>query len=164
MKFETTRIITTIKTLTRSAKLPLPEIFYLSVSTTLVSGRKTVFNLLPAGPTNILQTSLSPLYKDALLKNYVGDCMSSITVYNTLPKPTKFSSTASMVFKMTKGDIGVAYAPFLRKIGSYYDIENNVIEIAPIVYGTGAYLNMRGFVGIASNTSSVKMILIFASS
>jgi len=163
MQFDTARILAEVKTLTKSKKMPTPEIVYLSFSTTPVAGRKTVLNQIPLGRSNALQTSLSPLYADASMKVFVGDCMSTATIFNYLIKTNKYSSTVSTVFKMAKGDIGVSHAPFLQQITNYYDLPNNTIEIAPIVFGTGAYLNARGFVAIASSSSTLKMILIFAS-
>jgi hypothetical protein len=162
MQFNTTRLIKEIKTLTKITKLKPPEIIYMSLSTVPVPGKISTLNQIPLGPSNALQTSLSPLYNDAAMKIYIGDCMSSTTIFNYLAKTSKYSSTASTVFKMEKGDIGVSHAPFLKKMANHYDLLNNAIEIAPIVFGTGAYLNASGFVAIASGTSTLKMILIFA--
>jgi hypothetical protein len=163
MEFNTARIITEIKTLTKSKKLPTPEIIYLSLTTNRAPGAKPALNHIPLGPSNALQTSLAPLYKDSSLKTYIGDCMSTATIFNYLAKTTKYSSTISTVFKTTKGDIGVSHAPFLQKNANHYGLPNNIIEIAPIVFGTGAYLNARGFVAVATGSSTLKMILIFAS-
>ena len=162
MQFNTTRIVSEIKTLTKNNKLKPPEIIYMSHPAVSVPGKISTLNQIPLGPSNALQTSLTPLYKDASMKNYIGDCTSSATVFNYLAKTNKYSSNVSTVFKTAKGDIGVSYAPFLKKTANYYDLLNNVIEIAPIVFGTGIYLNMRGFVAIATNATTLKMILIFA--
>lgn len=157
------RVLIEIKTLTKSKKLPTPEIVYLLLSPTPVAGKNAALNHVPLGPSNALQTSFAPLYADASMKVFVGDCMSTATIFNYLAKTSKYSSTISTVFKMTKGDIGVSHAPFLQKTATYYGLPNNTIEIAPIVFGTGAYLNARGFVAIATGASVLKMILIFAS-
>jgi len=162
MQFDATKIIKTIKTMTKNPKLGTPEIVYMSSSTIPVSGKNATFNLTTLGSTNALQSSLSPLFNDASLKNYVGDCLGTSTVYFVnLTAQNKYSSMVTRVFKLPKGDIGVSHAPYLQKIANTYDIPNNTIEIAPIVYGTGAYLNVRGFVAIAVGPSTTKMILVF---
>jgi len=163
MQFDTASILKEIKNLSKVKKLPTPEIVYLSLSTIPMAGRKTVFNQIPLGPSNALQTSTSPLYSDSSMKKYVGGCMSSATIFNHLAKTIKYSSTVSTVFKMAKGDIGVSHAPLLQKMTNYYGLPNKVVEIAPIVFGTGAYLNASGFVAIASGTSTSQMILVFVS-
>lgn len=163
MQFDTASILKKIKTLTKTKKLPTPEIVYLSLSTIPVAGRKTVFNQIPLGPSNASQTSLSPLYADASMKKHVGDCMSSATIFNYLAKTSKYSSTVTTVLKMAKGDIGLSHAPLLQKMTNYYGLPNNEVEIAPIVFGTGAYLNASGFVAISSGASTSQMIWIFAS-
>jgi len=163
MQFNATKIIAAVKTMTKNPKLTAPEIVYMSSSTIPVSGKMATFNFTTLGSTNALQSSLSPLFTDASLKNYVGDCLGTSTVYFVnMTTLNKYSSMVTRVFKLPKGDIGVSHAPFLKKMGNTYDIPNNTIEIAPIVYGTGAYLNVRGFAAIAVGPSTTKMILIFA--
>jgi hypothetical protein len=162
MQFDTAKIITTIKSMTKNPKLRTPEIVYMSSSVIPVSGKNATFNFTKLGSTNALQSSLSPLFSDASLKNYVGDCLGTSTVYFVnLTAQNKYSSMVTRVFKLPKGDIGVSHAPYLQKMAGVYDIPNNTIEIAPIVYGTGAYLNVRGFVAIAVGPSTIKMIMIF---
>jgi hypothetical protein len=162
MQFNATKILSTIKTMTKQTKLSVPEIVYMSASASPVAGKNATFNLTTLGTSNALQSSVLPLYKDASMKNYVGDCLETSTVYFVnLTTLKKYSSMVTRAFKLPKGDIGVSHTPFLQKMGNYFDIANNTIEIAPIVYGTGAYLNARGFVAIAAGGSTMKMILIF---
>ena len=67
MQFDTAKIITTIKSMTKNPKLRTPEIVYMSSSIIPVSGKNTTFNFTTLGSTNALPSSLSPLFSDAAL-------------------------------------------------------------------------------------------------
>jgi hypothetical protein len=139
------------------------DIFYLSLSQTNKSGEVTVFNQLHIGTTNISQSSISPLYKDPILKQILGKSSSVATVFE-VAKPSKnnlYNASVETVYRTPKGNIGISHAPVLQKFPKFYGLPHNHIEIAPIVFGTGVYLNKQGYVCIATGSDTTKLIMVF---
>jgi hypothetical protein len=141
------------------------ETFYLSLSQTPRLGEVTVFNQAPIGKTNATQSSISPLYKDAALRTKYGKSTSIVTLFG-IDKPSTnpknlYNASVSTVYKTPKGDIEVSHSPLLQKFSNFYGLPYNEVEIAPITFGTGVYLNKTGFVCIATGSSTVKLIMIF---
>ena len=139
------------------------DVFYLSLSQTLNRGEITVFNQLHIGTTNASQSSISPLYKDPRLKQLIGKSSSVVTLFDIV-KPSKtnlYNSTVETVYRLPKGDVSISHAPLLQKFANFYGLPYNQIEIAPITFGTGEYLNKQGYVCIATGSSHIKLIMVF---
>jgi hypothetical protein len=166
--FDLNKIYKYIKTKTGLVEKPT-KIFYLSLlqnnncDYATNNDNFTVFNKVAIGPTNILQTSISPLFKEETLKNRIGSNSSTVTLFN-YNKPTSqhlYNSSVSTIYRLNEGTIGISHAPLLDNFGNFYGLPKNIYEIAPITFGTGDYLNKNGFVLIASGNSKIKMILIY---
>lgn len=162
MSFNIKNIITQVRVKTGNTKTP-NEIFYLSLSQKPILKEVTVFNQIPIGTTNTMQSSTSPMYSDISLRGYLGKSSSVVTLFdNNFKRPLNLlASTVSTVYRHPKGNINVMHAPLLQKFTNYYGLPNNGIEIAPIVSGTGAFLNKHGFVAIATGTTTTKLILVY---
>jgi len=147
---------------------PPTETFYLSLSQTPHLGEVTVFNQVPIGVTNATQSSISPLYKDQTLRTKYGKSTSIVTLFH-IDKPSTnlnklYNASVSTVYKMPKGDIEVSHSPLLKKYSNFYGLPSNQIEIAPITFGTGSYLNKTGFVCISTVKDTIKLIMVFINS
>ena len=164
MPFNVQNILKQVAIKTGITKSPT-EMFYLSSSQTPHLKEATVFNLVQIGATNDVQTSISPLYKEASLRTTFGKSTSIVTLFNTRPTSNSvrmYNSSVETVYKTLKGDIGISHSPMLKKYSNFYGLPPNPIEIAQITFGTGVYLNNRGYVGIASDNSPDKnLIMIF---
>lgn len=164
MSFNIQNILKQVKQKTGVTKLPT-EIFYLSLSQIPHLGEVTVFNQASIGPTNATQSSISPLYKDSFLRTKYGKSTSIVTLFGingpSANSNRYFNSSVSTVYKIPKGDIEVTHSPLLQKFPNFYGLPHNQIEIAPITFATGAFLNKSGFVCIATSTSTVKLIMVF---
>ena len=123
----------------------------------------TVFNKIPLGSTNVLQTSLSPLFKEDTLKNRIGTNSSTVTLlnYNKTTSQNLYNSSVSTVYRLNNGTIGISHAPLLENFGNFYGLPKNIYEIAPITFGTSDYLNKNGFVLIVTGNTTTKMILLY---
>jgi hypothetical protein len=123
----------------------------------------TVFNQIYIGPTNTLQTSISPLYSDFDLQYFIGTNSSNVTIYNDpIPNPRGlYDTTVTTVYRLSNGSIGISHAPELQKFDTFYGLPKDRIEIAPIVYGTGHYLNRTGYVAIVTGETTTKLILVY---
>ena len=107
----------------------------------------TTFNLIKIGPTNKLQTSISPLYSDYNLKCFIGENTSNVIIYNG-NKPdvnNLYYTSVTTVYRLPKGNIGISHAPMLQNFGNFYGLPVDEIEIAPIVFGSGDYLHLWTF-------------------
>jgi hypothetical protein len=156
MPFNVQNILKQIAVKTGTTKSP-SETFYLSLSQTPHTREVTVFNLVQIGTTNSTQSSTSPLYKEESLRTLFGKSMSVATIFNTHPQSNSvriYNSSVETVFKTPKGDIGISHSPMLRKFSNFYELPLNHIEIAQITFGTGIYLNKRGYVGIATGAGA----------
>ena len=49
----------------------------------------------------------------------------------------------------------------LKYYDNFYGLPSNEIEIAPIVFGTGEYLNKNGYVVIVTGETNTKTILLY---
>jgi hypothetical protein len=164
MSFNRQNILKEVVSKTGVTKPPI-ETFYLSLSQTPHLGEVTVFNYSSIGKTNATQSSISPLYKDAALRSKYGKSTSIVTLFS-IDKPSTnlnnwYNAAVSTVYKTPKGDIEVSHSPLLQKFSNFYGLPHNQVEIAPITFGTGAYLNKNGFVCIATGTSTVKLVMVF---
>jgi hypothetical protein len=157
-------ILRQVSAKTGIAKSPT-EIFYLSLSQIPHLGEVTLFNQASIGPTNATQSSISPLYKDSTLRTKFGKSTSIVTLFG-INKPSTnpnnlYNASVSTIYKTPKGDIEVSHSPMLQRFPNFYGLPYNQIEIAPITFGTGVYLNKTGFVCIASSSTTVKLIMVF---
>ena len=123
----------------------------------------TIFNQITLGPTNLLQTSISPLYNDNELTCYLGKSSSSVTLYDyqNPDQNNLYYSSVMTVYRLCKGNIGISHSPQLQKFPKFYGLPANDIEIAQIVFGTGEYLNCKGVVAIITGDSTTKTIQIY---
>ena len=159
------KITKTIKKKTGICKEP-DNIFYLSLKQDpfqVDSCNSTVFNSIKIGLTNILQTSLSPLYKDFDLKCYIGKNSSNVTIYNInkVDDNNLFYSTVNTEYRLPEGTIGITHTPQLQFFGNFYGLPADDVEIAQITFGTGFYLNKKGFVAIVTGETTTKTILVY---
>lgn len=164
MSFNVQHILKQVAAKTGVCKPPT-ETFYLSLSQTPHLGEVTVFNQVSIGPTNATQSSISPLYKDSALKTKYGKSTSIVTLFgvgkpSTNPK-NLYNASVSTVYKTPKGDIEVSHSPLLQRFSNFYGLPYNEVEIVPITFGTGAYLNKTGFVCIATGSNTTKLIIVF---
>lgn len=163
--FNVSKIIKKIKCITHIKTKPTIT-FYLSLfqnNKDPDSINSTTFNQINIGSTNKLQSSISPIYYDYDLKKLLGKSSSSVTLYD-YKKPNfdnLYYSSVTTVYRLLKGNIGISHAPQLQKFENFYGLPENIIEIAPITFGTGDYLNCRGFVAIVTGDSTTKLILIY---
>ena len=143
-------------------------VFYLSLSQDPLhpnSCNSTVFNSINIGPTNKLQTSFSPLYKDYDLQCFLGKNSSNVTIYN-FKKPDEcnlFYSTVNTEYRLPEGTIGISHTPQLQFFGNFYGLPANDIEICQITFGTGTYLNKTGTLIIVTGETTTKIIFVFFS-
>ncbi len=49
----------------------------------------------------------------------------------------------------------------IQNFGNFYGLPSDEIEIAPIVFGSGDYLNKTGFVAIVTGETTTKTILLY---
>jgi hypothetical protein len=136
----------------------------------------TNFNKINIENNDLIQTYTSPLYANLNISNNIGFVSSNTTVYNYNVQNDVsgndlkdasgnylYHSFVQTVYRLPTGTIGIAHTPKLEHFDDYYDLpSNNTIHIAPIVFGTGMYLEKRGIVGIiASPISALKAVIIF---
>lgn len=140
--------------------------FYLSLAQDIThpgSNNTTIFSEQPIPSINILQTSFSTLFKDFELKNSLGKSSSNVTIYNS-KTPTSnnlYNTTVSTEYRLPNGTIGVSHTPNLQKFTDFYGLPYNQVEIAPIAFGTGKFLNRPGFVAIVTGDTTTKLILVY---
>lgn len=145
------------------------KVFFLSFSQTRARPNDenyTIINSAPLGNATLSQSSTSPLYDNQQLSHCIGKNLSNVVLFNS-DKPDKnhlYNSSVTTIYKFELGDIAVAHSPQLQRFDGFYALPYNLIEIAPIMYGTGIYLKKTGFVAIATGKSGfVKMILVYFS-
>ena len=137
-------------------------IFYLSLNQNSGNAEtSTVFNSIPIGPTNLLQSSLSPLFKDINLTHFIGKNSSNVTIYNYNTITPLYNTSVSTIYRLETGDIAIAHAPLLKQFDNFFGLPSGEIELAKIVYGSGEYLNKSGFVGIATGETTTKTIFVY---
>jgi len=170
--FNIEQIISQIKempTLTPLINGITPMHFYMHMKQDLTKTNSTNFNKINIGSNDLLQTSSSSLYENLdgnlNVKDFIGNESSNVTIYNYNIHNTDklYESFVQSVFRLNNlGTIGISHTHKLQHFDDYYALPNNTIRIAPIVIGTGNYINKRGIVGIVSSaTSSLKLIIIF---
>ena len=153
----------------KSNNRSLPRSFYFFMSSKQDDDNIicTTYNHMKIGDTDLLQTSSSPLYEnidDNLNpKNYIGINSSNVTVYNYNIHNTNnlYDSFVQTVFRLPLGTIGISYTPKLQHFDNYYGNQRNQIEWAPIVFGTGSYINKRGYIAMLSATAPIKLVIVF---
>ena len=143
-----------------------PNIFYLSLAQHSPNPNdSTTFNQIIIGPTNVLQSSLSSLFRDYELKHFIGKNSSNVTVYNynkSVPN-NLYNSSVSTIYRLPRGSIGISHSPKLQNFGNFFGLPSNDIEIAPITFGTGDFLNKTGAVVIVTGETTTKTILVYIS-
>jgi hypothetical protein len=143
----------------------IPSVFFTQTDS-------TNFNNITIGNNDLIQTYSLPLYANLTISNNIGSESSNTTVYNYNVQNDDlkdasgnylYHSFVQTVYRLPNGTIGIAHTPKLRHFDDYYDLQsNNTIHIAPIVFGTGNYINKNGIVGIiASPISALKAVIIF---
>jgi len=168
---ETIQTIQTIQTRQISPSfVPIlaPFIFFMHTKQDPTKTNSTNFNKTNIGSNDLLQTSSSSLYEnldnDLNVKDYIGNESSNVTVYNYNIHNTDnvYDSFVQSVYRLPAGTVGISYNPQLRHFDDYYALPNETLHIAPIVFGTGDYINKQGIVAIVSSAiPSLKMIIIF---
>jgi len=146
-----------------------PMHFYMHMKQDPTKTNSTNFNKTTIGNNDLVQTSSSNLYQNLDcnfdVQNYIGNESSNVTVYNYNVHNTDnlYESFVQTVYRLQNlGTIGISHTPKLQHFDDYYALPNNKLEIAPVVFGTGNYINRRGIVGIVSSAiPSVKLIVIF---
>jgi len=113
------------------------------------------------------QTSYSRLYKEYTLQNRIGHNSTISTIFDTNNGCiSEYESSVSTVYRLPIGNIGISHAPKLIRYENgchdYYELPRSHSEIAPIVFGTGAFINKTGYVVIISEeTGNTKQILVY---
>ena len=127
------------------------------------SCNSTIFNTIKIGPTNKLQTSLSPLYSDYDLQCFIGENSSNVTIYNYIvPNADNlYYSSVSTVYRLPEGNICIGHSPMLGNFENFYGLPIDDIEIAEITYGSNNYLNKKGFVAIVTGETTTKTCLVY---
>jgi hypothetical protein len=155
----------------------IPIVFFMYIGATPFNKRPICPYLINSCKKNdLIQTSSSPLYESLeyingvlIPKNYIGENSSNATVYNYNVHNTNnlYNSFVQTVYRLPNGSIGISHAPKLEhfkkknKKCNFYELQNNFIEIAPITFGTGEYLNKNGFVVILTGYTVFKLLIVF---
>jgi hypothetical protein len=108
---------------------------------------------------NKLQTSTSSLFTDLKLTNKIGNTSANVIIYNFEKEQDLYDSYVDIVYRLPKGNIIINLAEPLKNFGLFYGIPDNKEIKVPIKYGTGDYLNVKGYVKInTENNKSIKKI------
>jgi hypothetical protein len=143
--------------------------FYMNLQQDPTKIHATTFNRTTIGSTDLLQTNSCLLYNnigDNLnfnINNSVGKSSTNSTVYNVnvLNSDSLYDSFVQTVFRLPSGTIGISHTPKLQHFDNYYENQRNQIEWAPITFGTGIYMNKKGYIAMLSATAPVKLIIVF---
>jgi hypothetical protein len=143
--------------------------FYMSLQQDPTKIHATTFNRTTIGSTDLLQTNSSLLYNNIgenlnfNIDNSVGKSSTNSTVYNVnvLNSDSLYDSFVQTVFRLPAGTIGIAHTPKLQHFDDYYENQRNQIEWAHITFGTGMYMNKKGYIAMLSSTAPVKLIMVF---
>jgi len=143
--------------------------FYMNLQQDPTKINATTFNKTTIGSTDLMQTNSSILYNtigDNLnfdINHSVGKSSTNSTVYNIniLNIDSLYDSFVQTVFRLPSGTIGIAHTPKLQHFDNYYENQRNQIEWAPITFGTGIYINKKGYIAMLSATAPVKLVIVF---
>lgn len=154
-----------------------PFIFFMYIGATPFNKRPICPYLINSCKKNdLIQTSSSPLYESLEIingvltpTNYIGENSSNATVYNYNVHNTNnlYNSFVQTVYRLPNGSIGISHAPKLEhfkkknKKCNFYELPNESLEIAPITFGTGEYLNKNGIVAIITAIIPLKLLIVF---
>ena len=143
--------------------------FYINLQQDTAKTNATIYNRTIIGSNDLLQTSTSGLFQNIgenmnfNASDSVGKSSTNATIYNHNVHNTDnlFDSFVQTVFRLPLGTIGIAHAPKLQHYDDYYDNQRNQIEWAPVVFGTGNYMNKKGYVAMLTATAPIKLIMVF---
>ena len=162
--------------------------FYMDFSGTLFNKRIIDNNSTPTSIGNdLIQTSSTSLYENLgevtvsgnvytwTVSDYIGKNSSNVTVYNYDVQNDAsgnelkdasgnylYHSFVQSVYRLPTGTIGISYTPKLRHFDDFYGTQNETLEIAPITFGTGEYINKNGTVAIISSAITfLKLVIVF---
>jgi len=168
--FNITQIYSQIIRRNRSFRQTNNFYFFINLQQDPTKTNSTTFNKRAIGSNDLIQTSSSLLYQtigDNLnfdsIQN-IGNSSTNAIVYSHNEHNTNnlYDSFVQTVFRLPLGTIGISYTPQLQHFDDYYALPNNTLHIAPVVFGTGIYMEKRGIAGImSSQTSSVKAVILF---
>jgi len=179
-EYDFKKVIQNIKNMS-SNRIPNPfqtEYYLMSLKQDESNNICTKFNHMNLGDTDLIQTSSSPLYfmdnlemeypttlEDVSLINKllpIGLNSSNVTIYNynIHNVDNLYNSYVQTVYRLPSGTIGVQHSPKLQHFTDYYALPNNFGEQAPITFGTGNYLNKKGFVIILTGHTTLKLIIV----
>jgi hypothetical protein len=147
----------------------IPMVFYIHMKQDPSKTNSTNFNKTTIGNNDLIQTYSSSLYTNVdnqlNVDGYIGSESSNVTVYNYNVHNTNnlYESFVQSVYRLPDGSIGISHTPKLQHFNDYYALpSNNTLHIAPVVFGTGMYIDKRGIAGIISSpSSSVKALILF---
>ena len=145
----------------------VPIIFFMCMKQDTTNTSATTFNISDIGPNDLIQTSSSPLYEsigdDLNPINCIGKNSSNVTVYryNVHNTDNLYDSFVQTVYRLPLGTVGIAHTPKLQQFDNFYALPNDKIEIAPITFGTGAFIDKKGFVAIITGYTILKMVAVF---
>ena len=143
--------------------------FFMHMQQDPAKTNSTSFNRFNIGTNDLIQTSSAPLYQsiNANLNfdtaNIIGKSSTNATVYgyNIRLTDNLYDSFVQTVFRLQLGTIGISHTPKLQHFDDYYENQRNQIEWAPILFGTGQYMNKRGYVAFLTATAPIKLVIVF---
>ena len=166
--FNLEQIYSQIREISPSINNVIPMVFYIHIKQDQTKTNSTNFNKTTIGSNDLIQTYSSSLYanidNELNVNDYIGSESSNVTVYNYNVHNTDnlYESFVQSVYRLPNGSIGISHTPKLQHFDDYYALPNNTLHIAPVVFGTGIYIEKRGIAGIiSSQTSSVKAVILF---
>jgi hypothetical protein len=167
--FNITQIYSQIIRRNRSFRQTNNFYFFINLQQDPTKTNSTTFNKRAIGSNDLIQTSSSLLYQtigDNLnfdsIQN-IGNSSTNAIVYSHNEHNTNnlYDSFVQTVFRLPLGTIGISYTPQLQHFDDYYENERNQIVWAPIIFGTGSYINKSGYIAMLSATAPVKLVIVF---
>jgi hypothetical protein len=143
--------------------------FYMNLQQDNSKTNATTFSKINVGTNDLIQTSSAILYQnigenlDFDTTNSIGLSSTNLTIYNynNRGNDNLFDSFVQTVFRLPLGTIGISHTPKLQHYDDHYENQRNQIEWAPIVFGTGNYINRKGYIAMLTATAPIKLIIVF---